>query len=235
MNIVKVNKTVKSEQQENEILNEQRKEIKDGQSDFQTELNALLIQNNINLDVSDRNLLINTAKETGSINLNSTRILSWARDLNDIKSEFNYNTMTMDKEDAQFFINLTQNIPAQVSVSQNQVDITTLEITETSGLQKSLKTSKILNNIIENCYKTGQSARIDFDNNISVIMRIDREGKVTAQFIPSDNIAEQYLKNNIGLLRQTFEEQNLPYNELSYREQNKNRNSNNRNKDKEHE
>ena len=233
MNIVKVNKSVKTEQQENELSNEQYREIKDGQSDFQTELNMLLMQNNITLDASDKALLVNTAQETGI--LNSRQILNWARDLKDIKSEFNYNTMTMDKEDAQFFANLAQNIPAHVSVSQNQVDVNVLDVMETSDVQKSLKTTKILNNIIENCYKTGQSARIDFDNNIAVIMRIDKQGKVSAEFIPSDSVAEQYLKNNIAFLRQNFDEQNLPYNELSYREQNKNKNSNNRNKDKEHE
>ena len=66
-------------------------------------------------------------------------------------------------------------------------------------------------------------------------MKIDKNGKVSAEFIPSDKVAEQYLKDNIAFLRQTFDEQHLAYNELTYREQSKNRNSNNRNKDKEHE
>ena len=231
MNITNVNTTVQSEQQ-NELSNEQLKELQKDQNSFKTELNALLQQNNIALAPEDRNLLLNTASEAGTTNLSSTKILSWAKDLNDIKSEFNYNTMTMDKDDAVFFAGLTENIPAQVSINNNQVNVSLNVLSEVSDVERTLRTSKTLSNIIENCYKTGQSARIDFDNNISVIMKIDRQGKISAEFIPSDKVAEQYLKNNIAFLRQSFDEQNLPYNELSYRQQNNKKNSNNKNKDK---
>ncbi len=231
MNITNVNTPVQKEQQ-SEISNEQLKETQKEQNSFKAELNALLMQNNIALAPADQTLLINTASEAGATNLSSTKILSWAKDLNNIKSEFNYNTMTMDKDDAVFFASLTENIPAQVSINNNQVNVNLEALSETADVEKTVRTSKTLSNIIENCYKTGQSARIDFDNNISVIMRIDKQGRVSAEFIPSDKVAEQYLKNNIAFLRQTFDEQNLPYNELSYRQQGGKKNSNS-NKDKE--
>ena len=234
MNVTSVNSAQQTEQQ-NELVQQEQFKEQDESFNFQAQLNALLLQNNINLSTSDQNLLLNTAQETGELNLKSTKLLDWAKDLNDIKSSFNYNTMTMDKDDAVFFANLTENIPAQVSLNNGEVEVKLAEMAETSDIQKSVKTSKILTNIIENCMKTQQSARIDFDNNISVIMKIDKEGKVSAEFIPSDKVAEQYLKDNIAFLRQTFDEQHLAYNELTYREQNKNRNSNNRNKDKENE
>jgi hypothetical protein len=223
MNITKLEKNILSEQH----AEKQRETLSDEQNNFQTELNALLAQNNISLNSADTNILINSFNNTNRT-INSSKLLNWASELSEIKSEFNYNTMTMDKDDAIFFASLTENVPAQVSVNNNEVTLNLFN--EIEDVQKPVNASKTLMNIIENCYKTQQSARLDFDNNISVILKIDKAGKVAAEFIPSDKIAEQYLKNNIAFLRQTFDEENLPYTELSYREQNKNKN--NRNKDK---
>ena len=50
-------------------------------------------------------------------------------------------------------------------------------------------------------------------------MKVSVDGKISAQFIPSDKAAEEYLRNNIGYLAQAFEEQEIPYTELSYRQQ----------------
>lgn len=224
MNISKLEKNVLSEKQQSEA---QREILIDEQNNFQAELNALLSQNNISLNSTDTNILINSFNNANKV-FNSSKILNWASELNETKSVFNYNTMTMDKDDAIFFASLTENVPAQISISNNEMTLNVLN--EVENIEKPLNASKTLMNIIENCYKTQQSARLDFDNNISVILKIDKAGKVSAEFIPSDKIAEQYLKNNIAFLRQTFDEENLPYTELSYREQNKNKN--NRNKDK---
>lgn len=63
--------------------------------------------------------------------------------------------------------------------------------------------------------------RIDFDNQISVIIKIDREGKLSAEFLTNDDAIETYLKNNLHLLKERFEELNVDYNELTYRNTNK--------------
>jgi hypothetical protein len=59
--------------------------------------------------------------------------------------------------------------------------------------------------------------RIDFDNQISVIIRIDREGKLNAEFLTSDEAIETYLKNNLHVLKEKFEELNVNYKEISYK------------------
>ena len=66
--------------------------------------------------------------------------------------------------------------------------------------------------------ETQQPLRIDFDNGISVIIKISRDGKVSADFLPSTQIAEAYLKENLPLLKQRFDEKNLEYEELNRRE-----------------
>ena len=84
--------------------------------------------------------------------------------------------------------------------------------------------------MVEKAQKTQKPVRITFDNNVSVIIKIDKQGKVTAEFIPGSVEVENYLRNNISALRQKFDEQNLPYNDLFYRQNG--RQQNNRNKDK---
>lgn len=59
--------------------------------------------------------------------------------------------------------------------------------------------------------------RIDFDNQISVIIRIDKEGKLNAEFLTTDDAMETYLKNNLHVLKQRFEDLKVEYNEVSYR------------------
>lgn len=58
--------------------------------------------------------------------------------------------------------------------------------------------------------------RIDFDNEVSVIIRITKDGKLNAKFLTSDDNVENYLKHNIHFLRQKFEELNVGYGEVTY-------------------
>ena len=59
--------------------------------------------------------------------------------------------------------------------------------------------------------------RIDFDNQISVIIRIDTEGKLSAEFLTTDDAMETYLKNNLHVLKERFDEINVKYDEITYR------------------
>ena len=76
-------------------------------------------------------------------------------------------------------------------------------------------------------YNEQKPVRIDFDNNVTVVLKVDTKGKVSAEFIPGDKAVEMYLRNNIGFLKQRFDDQNIPYNDILYRH------SNNGNKQKE--
>ncbi len=94
-----------------------------------------------------------------------------------------------------------------------------LKVTNESDTQnvKSAGVSKVLMNLIEEAYKTQKPVRIDFDNNVSVILRIGRDGKVNAEFIPGDKAVEEYLRNNIGYLKDRLENQNLDYGDIMYK------------------
>ena len=141
--------------------------------------------------------------------------------LNAMKSDFLYDTMSMNRDDADFFLNMVTEGQFSLGISQTETNNFTLKdvgIAPSNEVQKNIEVSKTLVNLIEKSMQTQKPVRIDFDNNISVIMKIDREGKISADFIPSNNEVERYLRNNIPLLVQRFEEQNLPYKELTYRQ-----------------
>lgn len=125
-----------------------------------------------------------------------------------------YETINMSEGDAQFFIDVVKNNNAGV---QNVVqDIQQAMTFGTEEVQKSANVSKTLLNALNNTAKTGQAVRIDFGNDIAVVMRVGKDGAIMANFIPGDKAVEEYLKNNIGFLKQRFEEEDIPYSQLSY-------------------
>ncbi len=149
--------------------------------------------------------------------------------LGTIKSDFIYDTMYMNKDDAAFFINMVSG--GQFSISANETipdnfNISDIDIAPSVEVQKNIEVSKTLVNLIEKSMQTQKPVRIDFDNNIAVIMKITKDGKISADFIPSNQEVERYLRNNIPLLVQRFEEQNLPYKELTYRQAKQNKQNN---------
>ena len=88
-------------------------------------------------------------------------------------------------------------------------------------------------NALHEGLKTNQPFRINFDKDISVIIKINRDGSIAANFIPGDKAVEEYLKMNISTLRQRFDEQELSYSDLSYSRSRREQEQENKRKDKE--
>ena len=103
------------------------------------------------------------------------------------------------------------NVTVETVVENGQADMT-------QATQKSSKVSKTLADLLAKSMKDNQPVRIDFDNNISVIIKISRDGKISADFLPTSQVAEAYLKENLPLLKQRFDENNIEYDELNHRE-----------------
>jgi hypothetical protein len=126
------------------------------------------------------------------------------------------NSISMDEGDAQFFIDLAQNTTVTAQAVINQAHMALDNGAEISQVAKNVKISETLLNAINIARETNQPLRIDFDKNISVILRMGKDGSFAANFIPGNKAVEQYLKNNIELLKTTFDEKELPYTDLSY-------------------
>ena len=129
----------------------------------------------------------------------------------------NFDTASISKEDAKFFADLVEN--KQFAVQENGSKTGLIKFADEIGpTYKSQQTSKVLTNLIDKAYKTGQPVRLDFDNNVSIIMKIDKKGKISAEFIPGDKAVEEYLRNNIRSLKQRFDDESIQYNDIFYRQ-----------------
>ena len=129
-------------------------------------------------------------------------------------STFDYDVINMSDSDANFFANLVQNTDMSMNSIANQISNAMADGTE--GIQRNVQVSSVLMEKLSDSMKTNQPFRIDFDKDVSVIIKVNKDGSLAANFIPGDKAVEQYLRNNISSLRQRFDDQNLPYSELSY-------------------
>ncbi len=211
--------------------NSNQNEAENGAS-FSEEYNLLLAQNAINAGlvqgITDINNVDFSKKQSGLIG-----------DISLIHSSFNYDTLTISKEDALFFSDIVEKTDYIIQENNNGSSFQTnlLKVANSSETSKPAEVSKALMNLIEESYKTQKPMRIDFDNNVSVILRIGRDGKVNAEFIPGDNAVEEYLRNNIGYLKDRLNSQNLDYGDIMYKpyKDNSKRQRNNQNGGKQNE
>ncbi|MBQ8886086.1 MAG: hypothetical protein IJY61_00100 [Candidatus Gastranaerophilales bacterium] len=203
--------------------------------DAQVKQNVENNENNVQMLPEDNELLSNTGMPFSEmlnqqITNNTSQLKNEA--LYSLAVDYNYDTMTMSFEDAKFFIDLTKE--AQFSVetapSGDFKAITQIQVAQNVASKKAVEVTNQIATLVEKAQKTQKPVRITFDNDVSVIIKIDKQGKVSAEFIPGSIEVENYLRNNIASLRQKFDEQNLPYNDLFYRQNG--RQQNNKNKDK---
>ena len=129
-----------------------------------------------------------------------------------------FDSVIMSQADVEVFVDIVENKP---------LDVNTLT---SEAVQKSVKISKTLADMLVKAKETSQPLRIDFDNNISVIIRISRDGKISADFLPSSQVAEAYLKENLPLLKQRFDEKNIEYDSLNQKERRDSQREQNRKK-----
>lgn len=155
----------------------------------------------------------------------------------EISDKDDLKTIKMDNKDITFFVNLVENqhMSAQSAQANNISTIKDNSFTEikSEATKQTVQVSTTLMDAINESAKTNKPFRIDFDDNIAVIMKVDKNGAISANFIPGDAAVENYLRNNIASLRQSFDEQNIPYNNLSYSNQHKQQQQQKQNKNKE--
>lgn len=140
------------------------------------------------------------------------------------------NNISMTQSDAQFFINLTQKNDVSMQNITAQAQGMLNEGAEAVEVKQNVQISQTLLNAINTAKETNQPLRIDFDQNVSVILRVGKDGAVAAHFIPGDKAVEQYLKSNIESLKATFRDNDLNYTDLSYSNSSKEQNQRRRNK-----
>ncbi len=137
-------------------------------------------------------------------------------------------SISMTQSDADFFINLTQNNDISMQNITAQAQNLLNQGAEVKEVKQNVQISQTLLDAINTAKENNQPLRIDFDQNVSVILRINKDGALSANFIPGDKAVEQYLRNNIDTLKATFNENDLPYTDLSYSNRGKQQQKENR-------
>ena len=151
--------------------------------------------------------------------LSPTRTLSLEDEINnkflnlDFGAEFDINADKIGVNDAIFFVNLLnqQNL-INYSVEDNKIELTTFD-------NKKINATNSLLNMLQTSFDSKKPIRLDFDKDITVILKMDSDGKIQAHFIPGSSEVEKYLKNNIQSLRQNFDDEEINYSCLGYSRQ----------------
>lgn len=183
------------------------------------QLNGMVDFSNFgSLSVSDANSML-TNDIAQMLNINNTAVTGLAADMKVTASgmmNLDYSSISMTESDADFFINLTQKNDVSVQNITAQAQNMFNQGVEAKEVKQNVQISETLLNAINIAKENNQPLRIDFDQNMSVIMRFGKDGAIAANFIPGDKAVEQYLRNNIESLKNTFRENDLPYSDLSY-------------------
>ena len=196
----------------------QNQDKNDAQSQAE-QLNGMVDFSNFgSLSVSDANSML-TNDIAQMLNINNIAVTGLAVDMKVTASgmmNLDYSSISMTESDADFFINLTQKNDVSVQNITAQAQNMLNQGVEAKEVKQNVQISETLLNAINIAKENNQPLRIDFDQNMSVIMRFGKDGTIAANFIPGDKAVEQYLRNNIESLKNTFRENDLPYSDLSY-------------------
>lgn len=161
----------------------------------------------------------------------------------DLQTDYNFDCLYIKEDDAKFFLHLTQNVLPSIDLNSfsdsnelnnlnlsnnillNNQNIQQQSLNNSSSSSSSFQVSNTLMTLLAKSLNNNKPIRLDFDNNVSIILRIDNKGKISAEFLPGDKVVEDYLKQNISSLRRSFENQNIPYNQIVYRKHKKKKNN----------
>lgn len=191
----------------------------------QKDFNRDIIQNNVN-DIFSKNryIKLKPASPYEDIKLKISKIIesliscdktTLDEELNekflnlDFGGEYNVDADKIGIADAAFFINLlSENNVINYSVQDDllNINVNDKKINVTNSLLNMLKTS----------FDTKKPIRLDFDNDITVILKLDKDGKIQTHFIPGTLEAQNYLKDNLNCLKQAFDDENINYSYLGY-------------------
>lgn len=198
--------------------NNENNQLSASESDLAEE-KAILSTMNENMAIAQKNMLLNKDNQTAK-----TKTVTNEQGIKKVDAKTNITTDTvvkfddiaMNKNDVEFFANLVENGSVDMNSVQNS--------------QKSSQVSKTLVDMLAKSMEDNKPIRINFDNDISVIIKINKNGKISADFLPSSQVAEAYLKENLPILKQRFDDNNIDYEELNHRKQEQQDDRNNRKK-----
>ncbi len=127
----------------------------------------------------------------------------------DFASQYDIDMEKVGLIDASFFLNLfDSNEAINYNIKDNK-------ITFTQG-SKNIEISSSLMNVLNSSLEAKKPIRLDFDKDITVILKMDKDGKIQTHFIPGSLEVESYLKQNLVCLKQRFDDEQINYSHMGY-------------------
>ena len=182
-----------------------------------------------NFQTTADGIIQNNALNVQDVLLNANKQLADIAVMTEVPSKVDYTKVQMSYDDAAFFADLVQDTDKTLQTVVTDIQNNTVS----EKVAQHVKVSATLMTALSEAVKNNQPFRIDFDKDISVIIKVERDGSLSAKFIPGDRAVEQYLRHNISMLQQRFDEQELSYKELTYTRQQRNRQQQERRNNKE--
>ncbi len=206
--------------------NEQKDQEQNQNQTLKGEVNMIAGQNRQPVMLNNvQNMQNNNIQTLLDANMQLSNITKMGSGL--LEAKVDYSNINMSADDAKFFSDLVQNtdktLQGVVNDLKNGVE---------QNVQKAaqhVKVSSTLMTALNDAVKSNQPVRINLDKDVSIILKVDKDGALSATFIPGDKAVEEYLRQNISTLRQRFDEQELSYRDLSYSRQKQNQEQNRRN------
>ncbi len=129
------------------------------------------------------------------------------------------------KKDVEFFKVCIENNAVTLNNLNAQNLQVNLAVQNPQGVvsYRSLDVSKGLFNLIEYSFKAKRPVRLDFNGDSSVILKMNKEGKLIAEFISNDEAMAYVLKSSIPGLKNKMDAEGIPYEEIFYNDNKKNK------------
>ena len=212
--------SINENQPNNELKGNVRIDASNGSLGKTIQKDGVSFKNEFDKLISDNSNTVDTSLIASSLGLYPLFTPEFTPDIQSEEFDSYFiDTKTIDNKDAMFFLNISsrgENVNIKLNNDTSIID---------ASNYKTMEVSKTLGDIIMKSAENNKSVRLDFDNRVTVVLKVSKEGKIDASFFPQDKQVEKYLRNNIDYLKVRFDEQNIAYSNISYRPYRQNRNN----------
>ena len=189
--------------------------------DIQAQAAKALAENTLQTTSKATDSLLNTVQ--GALAIDGSDAKTVKKDLEQMMGD-------LTPEDAAYLKTINPNgLPIAPPVPLNQL----IPVDDEGKPQfDKIPASKGLSDMLEKAYKTGRPIRVELENGGSIILKI-KAGKVSAEFIATDQANALYLKQQLAELKQRMESKNLPVGQLDARREERSKKQQKRHSDDE--
>ena len=162
-------------------------------------------------------------------NIDDIRLSVNSRELFEMNDGYRVNIDSLSGDDIEFFKLCSEKNEItinDINSKNSQVNFMNLDNANQVSY-KSFNFSKGLFNLIEYSFKKQKPIRLDFRGNSSVILKVNNQGRLSAEFISNDTAMEYILRSSLPNLKNKLDSEGIPYEKIVYRD---NQEKNNKNK-----